>query len=259
MRFPDFMHREANRIPASQQNTPDIEGYYYTAPDGSQMAFWTYKADRISKVHVHDYDEYMLVVEGEYTVSIDGIIHVLHAGDELIIPRGTMQGGSVKAGTRTIHAFGGTRVMPYDIVPYSEDMKQSVHDFLDKCFRDVGKLFEPKGRHMDYDDIQHNFELFLCMKNKDDIIGSVAVRRLYDTDCELKAMYLDKRYQGQRLGYHLLKRAVEDSRRMGFKRMYLDSMSSYERAVALYRSFGFRDTEQYNDNDKADVFMVLDL
>lgn len=28
MTFPDFMFREENKIPASQQNTPDIEGDY---------------------------------------------------------------------------------------------------------------------------------------------------------------------------------------------------------------------------------------
>ena len=39
MSFPKFMFSEKNMIPASQQNTPDIEGYYYTANDGSQMAF----------------------------------------------------------------------------------------------------------------------------------------------------------------------------------------------------------------------------
>ena len=104
------MFSSANKILASQQNTPDIEGYYYTANDGSQMAFWVYKADRVSKEHTHDYDEYMLCVDGEYIVTIDGVEHVLHAGDELFIPKGSLQGGRVKAGTRSIHAFGGQRV-----------------------------------------------------------------------------------------------------------------------------------------------------
>ncbi len=108
--FPDFMKRAANRIPSGQQNTPDIEGYYYTAPDGSQMAFWSYPHDRVSKEHVHDYDEYMICVEGEYTVTINGEATVLRAGDELFIPKGTVQGASCRAGTRTIHAFGGKRV-----------------------------------------------------------------------------------------------------------------------------------------------------
>ena len=110
MGFPEFMFNEKNMIPASQQNTPDIEGYYYTANDGSQMAFWIYKTDRISKEHTHDYDEWMLCVEGEYIVTIDGKEYTLHAGDELFIPKGSLQGGRVKAGTRSIHAFGGQRV-----------------------------------------------------------------------------------------------------------------------------------------------------
>ena len=46
MSFPEFMFSKKNMIPPSQQNTPDIEGYYYTANDGSQMAFWIYKADK---------------------------------------------------------------------------------------------------------------------------------------------------------------------------------------------------------------------
>ncbi len=81
---------EKNLIPASQQNTPDIEGYYYTANDRSQMAFWIYKADRVSKEHTHDYDEWMLCVEGEYIVTVDGAEYILHAGDELFIPKGSV-------------------------------------------------------------------------------------------------------------------------------------------------------------------------
>ena len=55
-------------------------------------------------------DEWMLCVEGEYIVTVDGVEYILHAGDELFIPKGSVQGGRVKAGTRSIHAFGGQRV-----------------------------------------------------------------------------------------------------------------------------------------------------
>lgn len=108
--FPGFMESDINKVPADQQNTPGIKGYYYTANDGSQMAFWTCYEDRVSKEHMHDYDEYMICVSGEYVVTINGQENVLHAGDELFIPKGTLQGGSCKAGTRTIHAFGGKRI-----------------------------------------------------------------------------------------------------------------------------------------------------
>ncbi len=46
--FPDFMKAMQNRVGGAQQNTKDVEGYYYTANDGSQMAFWTCPEDRVS-------------------------------------------------------------------------------------------------------------------------------------------------------------------------------------------------------------------
>lgn len=73
------------------------------------MAFWTCGEAASSATHVHDYDEYMLVVQGCYTLIIDGKKIPVHAGGEYFIPRGVTHSGEVGAGTRTIHAFGGHR------------------------------------------------------------------------------------------------------------------------------------------------------
>jgi quercetin dioxygenase-like cupin family protein len=108
--FPEFMRRAGNRIPVDQQNTPDVEGYVYEGADGSQMAFWTSHAERASAPHRHDFDEYMVVVSGQYVTFVDGQEHVLGPGDELFIPKGSLQSGWCAAGTRTIHAFGGQRI-----------------------------------------------------------------------------------------------------------------------------------------------------
>lgn len=109
--FPDFMKNEKNHIDSTQQNTKDIDGYYYEGADGSQMAFWTCYSDRVSKEHMHNFDEYMVCVCGQYTVTMNGKEYILNPGDELFIPKGTLQGGSCIAGTRTIHAFGGKRML----------------------------------------------------------------------------------------------------------------------------------------------------
>lgn len=107
--FPAFMKRPANRIAKTQQATPGVEGYIFDGADGSQMAFWTCQDTAASAEHVHDYDEYMLVVEGCYTLLMDGHRVAVKAGEEYVIPRGVPHGGEVLAGTRTIHAFGGHR------------------------------------------------------------------------------------------------------------------------------------------------------
>lgn len=107
--FPEFMKHPANRIAASNQATPGVEGYIFDGVEGSQMAFWTCRETAASAPHTHDYDEYMIVVEGRYTLIIGGERIALKAGEEYLIPRGVRHGGEVVAGTRTIHAFGGHR------------------------------------------------------------------------------------------------------------------------------------------------------
>jgi quercetin dioxygenase-like cupin family protein len=107
--FPDFMKRPANRIAASQQATPGVEGYVFDGVDGSQMAFWTCRETAASAPHTHDYDEYMVVVQGCYTLLINGERIPVKAGEEYFIARGVRHSGEVVAGTRTIHAFGGHR------------------------------------------------------------------------------------------------------------------------------------------------------
>lgn len=107
--FPEFMKNAANRIAVSEQATPGVEGYIFDGADESQMAFWTCRDDAVSAEHTHDYDEYMTVVQGCYTLILAGERIPLKAGGEYHIPRGVRHSGEVVAGTRTIHAFGGHR------------------------------------------------------------------------------------------------------------------------------------------------------
>ena len=107
--FPEFMKQPVNRIATSSQATPGVEGYVFDGADGSQMAFWTCRETTPSAAHVHEFDEYMIVVEGCYTLFIGEERIPIRAGEEYFISRGVRHGGEVEAGTRTIHAFGGHR------------------------------------------------------------------------------------------------------------------------------------------------------
>ena len=106
--FPDFMKNAVNAISAESQSK-GIEGYVFDGADGSQMAFWECKADGKSAEHVHDFDEYFLVVQGQYTLIIEGRKTPVNAGGEYFIPKGLTHAGEFITGTRTIHAFGGRR------------------------------------------------------------------------------------------------------------------------------------------------------
>ena len=81
----------------------------FDGSDGSQMAFWTCSSDAVTAKHVHDFDEYFIVVEGGYFLHLDGNEISVAAGQECYIPKGTRISGRVIAGTRTIDMFGGRR------------------------------------------------------------------------------------------------------------------------------------------------------
>jgi quercetin dioxygenase-like cupin family protein len=107
--FPEFMRSPRNRISAKSAYTPGIEGYVFDGTDGSQITIWTSKFGGESAEHVHDYDEYFTVVQGQYTVIIEGRRTPVKAGGEYFIPKGVSHGGECTPGTRTINAFGGQR------------------------------------------------------------------------------------------------------------------------------------------------------
>ena len=107
--FPAFVRNPANRIALSSQLTDDIEGYVFDGAGHSQVALWKSHADRTSREHAHDFDEYVFVLEGVCTAVVDGERIELVAGQELHIPAGARQTMTVSAGTRTLHVFGGKR------------------------------------------------------------------------------------------------------------------------------------------------------
>jgi quercetin dioxygenase-like cupin family protein len=109
--FPAFAKNPANRIASSSQYTEDVEGYVFDGADGSQVALWSAHADRVSREHAHDFDEYLLVIEGRCAILLEGTRIELRAGQEFVIRKGTRQRMEVAAGTRTLHLFGGRRAL----------------------------------------------------------------------------------------------------------------------------------------------------
>lgn len=144
-----------------------------------------------------------------------------------------------------------------------KNYKKQYHDdllqFLEVCLPQSGRRFELDGRHKMYDKIEEYFEVFWCLFDEEHIIGTVALKRLSDEGCELKALYLLEQYHKNGLGYRLLKTAIEEARQNGYKKMYLDTLSTSKNAIALYEKAGFVRTQRYNANYAADVFMVLKL
>ena len=97
------------------------------------------------------------------------------------------------------------------------------------------------------------------MLDGEEIIGTAALKRMDERRCELKFLYLYKRFQGKGLGRKLLETVIWEAAHRGYREMCLDTLSTSVRALALYEKVGFVRTERYNENHDADIFMVLKI
>jgi ribosomal protein S18 acetylase RimI-like enzyme len=116
-----------------------------------------------------------------------------------------------------------------------------------------GEYAPPEGR------------LFLATEN-DQIAGCVALRKIAggktgDGVCEMKRLYVRPLFRGQGLGRSLTEAVIEVAREIGYRRMRLDTLpGKMDRAIAMYRSLGFRNIEPYYNNPvESAAFMELEL
>jgi GNAT superfamily N-acetyltransferase len=121
----------------------------------------------------------------------------------------------------------------------------AVRELIFAILREFGMPPEPNGTDSDLNDIEATyfnrggrFDVLLDTTGR--IIGTVGLNRVDEQTVELRKMYLHADMRGRGLGTRLLDHAISEARRMGYKRITLETASQLKTAIAMYVRCGFR-------------------
>ena len=128
------------------------------------------------------------------------------------------------------------------------------HLAIDLCFQD----FESELRQLpDMYGPPSGCLLLVCRDEA--FVGCGGVRRISDSVCEMKRLYVRPELRGMKVGRELCIGLIRTASSLGYSRMVLDTLADMTAARSLYRSLGFRDTSPYYLNPTPGVlYMELD-
>ena len=103
--------------------------------------------------------------------------------------------------------------------------------------------------------------LLLLATENDELAGCIALRNLSPGVCEMKRLFVRPSFRSHGLGRVLVETIIDEARKLGYTHMRLDTLPGLmDKAIALYRSFGFIEIAPYCENPvEGAKFMELEL
>jgi tRNA pseudouridine38-40 synthase len=112
------------------------------------------------------------------------------------------------------------------------------------CFQ--GFEEELKSLHKTY------LKIFLA-KKQEKVCGIVALKKLNNSEAEIKRLYVRGAFRGYGIGEALFLKVINEAKEQGFKVVKLDTLARLKEANYLYLKAGFLETRPYNVNPEEDV------
>jgi GNAT superfamily N-acetyltransferase len=158
----------------------------------------------------------------------------------------------------TIAAMNLTQAQTPEQIDQARHLFKEYADWLqiDLCFQN----FEKELAELPGDYVPPGGRLLLAYDNAQ-LAGCVALRRINQSICEMKRLFLREEFRGRGLGRQLIAAIIQEARQIGYRYMRLDTLPpKMIDAISLYRSYGFKEIDPYYENPvPGALFMELDL
>lgn len=101
--------------------------------------------------------------------------------------------------------------------------------------------------------------LYLVYYNNQ-VAGCIALRKLSDTECEMKRLYVRPEFRNKGIAKMLVKKIISDAKKIGYSSMLLDTLPFLQTAIKMYKQMGFYEIECYNDSPMNNsIYLKLEL
>lgn len=155
-----------------------------------------------------------------------------------------------------------SRSHPPRIRPATNADSAAVKALVFGVLTEYGLRPAPDSTDADLDDLEGHYRGggFSVLEAEDGtIVGSVGICALSPGVCELRKMYLSGKFRGRGLGRQLLDHGLAEARRLGFRRVVLETASVLKEAIRLYERYGFRPYQPDHMAARCDQAYCLDL
>jgi len=124
------------------------------------------------------------------------------------------------------------------------------------CFQN----FDQELKNLPGDYAPPDGRLLLAVED-DQLAGCIALRKLSDSVCEMKRLFVRPTHRATGLGRFLAEAIIDEAHKLGYTHMRLDTIpGKMDKAIALYQRIGFVEIQPYYPNPvKGAKFMELKL
>jgi putative acetyltransferase len=141
---------------------------------------------------------------------------------------------------------------------------EAVMRIVSSVLREYGLSPDPEQTDVDLFDIEGHYTgrggAFYLLKTREEAtVGCVGIYPVSGAICELRKMYLLPAWRGRGLGKRLLDHALLGAKRLGFRRVVLETASVLKEAISLYRRYGFQPYQPAHLSKRCDQAYCLDF
>ena len=131
-------------------------------------------------------------------------------------------------------------IAPNDNVAMAAIIRNSLTEF--NAAKPGTVYFDETTDHLS-DLFQQNKAAYFVVEEDGEIAGGAGIfptKGLDENTCELVKMYVSRKFRRNGYGQTLLEKCIEEAKKEGYEKMYLESMPELKNALSMYEKNGFR-------------------